>query len=139
MHRHLERNPAGVVHAPVRDAEPLADPGSDEDGRIDWTRPAEDVARFVEARRPLCPNAFTHHGGRRLDVLAARVSRGRYSGEPGLVLHGEDEGVVVVTGADRSGRARPGLVLQRLRPEGGGETAADEYIAAGDSSLLDLP
>ncbi|GGY40515.1 winged helix DNA-binding protein [Streptomyces omiyaensis] len=130
VHRHLEPSPAGVVHDPPRDVEILAG-GSDEDGRIDWTHPAEAVARFVETRRPLHPTAFTHHAGRRLDVLTATVSRGLHSGEPGLILRTEDEGVVVVTGADLGGAGRPGLVLGRVRAEGAGETDAEEHFGTG--------
>ncbi|WP_406864812.1 winged helix DNA-binding protein [Streptomyces sp. HUAS MG47] len=133
VHRHLEPSPAGVVHEPPRYVEVLSGGGSDEDGRIDWTRRAEDIARFVETRRPLNPVAFTHHAGRRLDVLTATVSRGLYSGEPGLVLHQEDEGVVVVAGADHGGSGRPGVVLHRVRTEEGGEVRAEEYLAAGEA------
>ncbi|GHA87592.1 winged helix DNA-binding protein [Streptomyces termitum] len=137
VHRHLEPSPASVVHDPSRDVEVLSG-GSDEDGRIDWTRPAEDIARFVGARRALCPTAFTHHGGRRLGVLTASVSHGRHTGEPGLVLRNGDEGVVVVAGPDH-GEPRPGVVLGLVRPEtgggsgaeGGGEARAEEYFAAG--------
>ncbi|MGW6555765.1 winged helix DNA-binding protein, partial [Streptomyces sp. NPDC055051] len=130
VHRHLEPSPAGVVHDPPRDVEILAG-GSDEDGRIDWTHSARDIARFVESRRPLSPTAFTHHAGRRLDVLAATVSQSLYSGEPGLILRTGDEGVVVVTGADHGGAGRPGLVLGRVRAEGDGESHAEEYFGPG--------
>ncbi|GHB08491.1 winged helix DNA-binding protein [Streptomyces termitum] len=130
VHRHLEPSPASVVHDPPRDVEILAG-GSHEDGRIDWTHPAEAVARFVETRRPLHPAAFTHHDGRRFDVLTASVSRGLHTGEPGLILRTEDEGVVVVTGTDHGGAGRPGLVLGRVRAEGAVETDAEEHFGTG--------
>ncbi|MFD6364353.1 winged helix DNA-binding protein [Streptomyces roseolus] len=130
VHHHLEPGPAGTVHEAGRFTEVLPG-GSDEDGRIDWTRPAEEIAGFVEARRPLHPTAFTHHAGRRVDVLTATVSRGLYSGEPGHIHHREDEGVVVVTGADHLGGGRPGLVLHRVRNEHGSEFRAEEYFTAG--------
>ncbi|MEU2660850.1 winged helix DNA-binding protein [Streptomyces sp. NPDC007325] len=130
VHRHLEPSPAGVVHDPPGAVEILSG-GSDEDGRIDWTHSAEELARFVEARRGLHPTAFTHHAGRRLDVLAATVSRGLYSGEPGLILRTGDEGVVVVAGADHGGTARPALVLRQVRSEGGGATSGEEHFGTG--------
>ncbi|MEU2509980.1 winged helix DNA-binding protein [Streptomyces sp. NPDC007863] len=131
VHHHLDPGPAGTVHhEPERFTEVLRN-GSDEDGRIDWTRSAEEIAGFVEARRPLRPHAFTHHAGRRLDVLTATVSRGLYSGEPGHIRHHEDEGVVVVAGADHLGGGRPGLVLHRVRNEHGAEFRAEEYFTPG--------
>ncbi|MER7815043.1 hypothetical protein [Streptomyces sp. NPDC096153] len=93
--------------------------------------PAEEIAGFVQARRPLHPNVFTHREGRRLEVPTATVSRGLYSGEPGPVLHGDGEGVVIVTGADYLGGGRPGLVLHRLRNEHGSECRAEEYFTPG--------
>ncbi|MFD4722290.1 hypothetical protein ACFWOY_23390 [Streptomyces sp. NPDC058423] len=44
VHHHLVPSPAGVVHEPARYVEVLAGGGSDEDGRIDRTRPAEEIA-----------------------------------------------------------------------------------------------
>ncbi|MEU9999826.1 winged helix DNA-binding protein [Streptomyces sp. NPDC050848] len=138
VHRHLEPAPAGVVHEHPRYETP-ARAGSVEDGRIDWTRPAEEIARFVEDRLHLFPTAYTHHDGRRLELLTARVSDGTYSGAPGLVLHGEDEGVVIVTGPTAATGAGPGLVLGRLRAEGGREVSAEEYFPSAGALLADRP
>ncbi|MFD3944418.1 winged helix DNA-binding protein [Streptomyces sp. NPDC058579] len=139
VHRHLEPAPAGVVHEHPRFETP-ARADSVEDGRIDWTRPASEIARLVEDRRHLFPTAYTHHDGRRLELLTARVSDGAYSGDPGQVVHREGEGVVIVTGPKAAATgAEPGLVLSRLRTEAGREVSAEEYFPSAGALLADRP
>ncbi|MFB7588636.1 MarR family transcriptional regulator [Streptomyces sp. NPDC056169] len=139
VHRHLEPAPAGVVHEPAgsdrprgRGADIPARTHSVEDGRIDWSLPAESLARFVDARRNAYPAAYTHHHGRRLDILAATVTRHTYAGTPGLVLHTEDEGVVIVTGAAAHTGHNHALALTRVRTEEGREVAPEECFGATD-------
>lgn len=64
-----------------------------EDSRIDWNRPAEEIERLVRAQSDPYPNAFTYHEGRRLRILAAPVSRGRYGGTFGRIFYREGDGV----------------------------------------------
>lgn len=144
VHRHLEPAPAGVVHeaptgthhrgqgtgAPVRTH-------SAEDGRIDWSLPAESLARFVAARRDAYPAAYTHHHGRRLEILAAEVTRHTYAGTPGLVLHTEDEGVVIVTGAAAHTGRNHALALTRVRTEEGQKIAPAECFGEADQDSSD--
>ncbi|MFD7325288.1 winged helix DNA-binding protein [Streptomyces sp. NPDC059875] len=139
VHRHLDPTPAGVVHVPAREAETAAPGDSVEDGRIDWTRPAEEIAHLVESRRLRYPTAYTHHDGRRLELLAATVSEGSYAGAPGLVLHQENEGLVIVTGTDGPTGGGRGLVLSRLRTETGQEMSAQEYFPSGGAVLAAQP
>jgi methionyl-tRNA formyltransferase len=54
-----------------------------EDGRIDWSKPAELIDRQVRAFDPW-PGTFTTLAGRPLKILAARLASG--SGAPGTVL-----------------------------------------------------
>ncbi|MEV4937086.1 winged helix DNA-binding protein [Streptomyces zaomyceticus] len=144
VHSHLEPAPAGVVHerrGGARVARPETElplqAGPFEDGRIDWTRPAEEIARLVAAGGPRRPHAYTRHEGRRIEILAATVTRRPYAGTPGLVLHSEDEGVVIVTGADAHTGANHGLVPTLVRTDGGEEIPArDHFRAAG--VLVDL-
>ncbi|MEV7561395.1 methionyl-tRNA formyltransferase [Streptomyces sp. NPDC089795] len=101
---------------------------SAEDIRIDWNWPAEDLQRLVRAQSAPYPAAFTFHRGKRLEVLAAVVSEGRYGGTPGRVFYREGEGVVIVAGADaRTGRNH-GLAITRVRTEGGEEMPATDYF-----------
>ncbi|MFD4135965.1 methionyl-tRNA formyltransferase [Streptomyces goshikiensis] len=112
---------------------------AEEDIRIDWNWPAEDLERLVRAQSPPYPSAFTHHRGRRLEVLAAVVSEGRYGGTPGRIFYREGAGVVIVAGADaRTGRRR-GLAVTRVRTEDGRELPATEYFTSMGGYLTDRP
>lgn len=99
-----------------------------EDGDIDWTWPAEDIARLVRAQSDPYPNAYTHYNGRRVRVLKASVSQGIYGGTPGRVFIREGDGVVIVAGAEaRRGRSH-GLVIERVRTEDGTDLPATELF-----------
>ncbi len=112
---------------------------SDEDSRIDWNWPAADLERLVRAQSEPYPSAYTHHRGKRLEVLAARVSEGRYGGTPGRVFYREGDGVVIVAGADaRTGRNH-GLALTRVRTEDGRELAAADYFTTMGGYLTQHP
>ncbi len=65
---------------------------SREDGRIDWTRPAEAIARQLRAFDPW-PGTFTTLDGAVLKVLAGRVEPG--DGAPGTTL---DDALLVACG-----------------------------------------
>jgi methionyl-tRNA formyltransferase len=54
-----------------------------EEGRLDWRRPAEELARLVRALNPW-PGAWLEVGGERIKVLAAEAAAG--SGQPGQLL-----------------------------------------------------
>ncbi|MFH9725721.1 hypothetical protein ACH4M4_22555 [Streptomyces sp. NPDC017254] len=144
VHSHLEPAPAGVVHeARGGTRTPGSEPGlpaqadSVEDGRVDWTRPAEEIARLVADGRSRRPHAYTRHEGRRIEILAATVSGRPYAGTPGLVLHSEEEGVVIVAGTDAHTGGNHGLVPTLVRTEEGNEIPArDHFRAAG--VLVDL-
>lgn len=61
---------------------------SKEDGRLDWTKPAERLAREVRAYSPW-PGAFTAWQGKLVKVLAAHPEDGGQPGSaPGMVLAG---------------------------------------------------
>ncbi|SFE48781.1 methionyl-tRNA formyltransferase [Roseivivax sediminis] len=75
------------------------------EARIDWARPAEDVARQIRGLSPF-PGAWTEAGGQRIKLLGARaVDR---SGVPGTVLEGFTvacgSGAVEITRAQRAGK-----------------------------------
>ncbi len=93
----------GVSYAPMPDDDELA---------IDWSEPAEDIARLVRAAAPE-PGARARLGEREVDVLAARVAR---EPPPRALVKAEayrcPEGVAVVAGEGA-------LVLERVRDEDG--------------------
>ncbi|MEV4139128.1 methionyl-tRNA formyltransferase [Dactylosporangium sp. NPDC049742] len=101
---------------------------AEEDSRIDWTWPAEDLDRLVRAQSDPYPNAFTYHRGHRIRIVAASVSQGIYGGTPGRIFIREGDAVVIVAGAEaRRGRSH-GLAVERIRTEDGTELAAKDYF-----------
>ncbi|TCP40570.1 methionyl-tRNA formyltransferase [Rhodovulum marinum] len=75
------------------------------EARIDWTRPAADIARQVNGLSPF-PGAWCEAGGERLKLLRARTVPGQ--GAPGTVLDGLriacGTGAVEITQAQRQGK-----------------------------------
>ncbi|GII28080.1 methionyl-tRNA formyltransferase [Planotetraspora mira] len=110
-----------------------------EDSRIDWTWPAEDLERLVRAQSDPYPNAFTYHHGERIRIVSAAVSEARYGGTPGRVFIREDDGVVIVAGADARNGRRRGLAIRRLRTDDGTEHAAADYFTAMGGYLTARP
>ncbi|MFF2718646.1 methionyl-tRNA formyltransferase [Streptomyces sp. NPDC058011] len=112
---------------------------AEEDIRIDWNWPAEDLERLIRAQSAPYPSAFTFHKGQQLDVLSAVVSEGRYGGTPGRIFYREGDGVVIVAGADaRTGRNH-GLAITRVRTEDGRELPATEYFTSMGGYLTGRP
>jgi methionyl-tRNA formyltransferase len=103
---------------------------AEEDSRIDWTWPAEDIDRLVRAQSDPYPNAFTFYKGQRIRVARASVSKGIYGGTPGRVFIREGDGVVIVAGAEaRRGRSH-GLVIERVRTEDDTELPGTELFTS---------
>lgn len=112
---------------------------AEEDIRIDWNWPAEDLERLIRAQSAPYPSAFTFHKGQRLEVLSSVVSQGRYGGTPGRIFYREGEGVVIVAGADaRTGRNH-GLAITRVRTGDGRELPATEYFTSMGGYLTGRP
>lgn len=94
----------GMIDGSLRPAPQPAGPASycarrtPEDGRIDFTRPAEDVVRFIRALSRPYPGAFTFHGGAKLTVWRARPDDRDHLGAPGQVVRFDEGGVYVACG-----------------------------------------
>jgi methionyl-tRNA formyltransferase len=72
-----------------------------EDGRIDWSRPAQEVYNLHRAVAPPYPGAFTDIGGHRYVVERARPARKSFPGlPPGLTV--VDNGIFGVCGDGRA-------------------------------------
>ncbi len=78
---------------------------------LDWSRAAVELHRSVRLGR-----AWTTVGGRRLEVVRARVADGTAPGPPGRL-----DGLVVATGEG-------GLELVEVKPEGRGVAPADSWL-----------
>lgn len=112
---------------------------AEEDIRIDWTWPAQDLERLIRAQSAPYPSAFTFHKGQRLEIVSAVVSEGRYGGTPGRIFYREGDGVVIVAGADaRTGRNH-GLAITRVRTGDGRELPATEYFTSMGGYLTGRP
>ena len=92
-----------------------------EDGRIAWTRPAQEVYNLHRAVAPPYPGAWTVVDGRTLVLGRARMAAGSFAQAPGLALcHGQLVGVCGDGRALRileileNGRALPLPELRRL-------------------------
>jgi methionyl-tRNA formyltransferase len=78
---------------------------------LDWSRPAVELHRLVRLGR-----AWTTAGGRRLELVRARVADGATSGPPGRL-----DGLLVATGEGD-------LELVAVKPEGRGVVSADSWL-----------
>lgn len=101
---------------------------SKESGRIEWTRRASDLARFVRAMTPW-PGAWTElragEERRRLRVLAARAKDSSVSAAvPGTIL----AAIAGPAGELAIATASGALVLEELQPEGGRVMSASEFL-----------
>jgi methionyl-tRNA formyltransferase len=86
-----------------------------EDGRLDWSRPADELARRVRALNPWPATGFEANG-ERIRVLEAQAVAGH--GAPGTVL---DDRLTVACGAGA-------LRLKKLQRAGRGLLPADQFL-----------
>jgi methionyl-tRNA formyltransferase len=91
---------------------------------IDWQRAPTEVYNLVRAQSAPYPSAFTFDNGEPLEILSARLPTRAYRGTPGRIMHREEDGVVVLCGGDSA----QGLLVRRVRPEGGEAIPAERYF-----------
>jgi methionyl-tRNA formyltransferase len=101
---------------------------SDRDSRIDWTWPAAELDRLVRALSDPYPSAYCFYQGERLRITGARVSTQKYGGTPGRIFYREDDGVVIVAGAQSRRGTEPGLCVVRVRTEDGADHLASDFF-----------
>jgi len=104
-----KQDPAQATHAPML---------KKEDGRIDWTRPAQAIHNQVRALQP-SPGAYTRFRGQTLHVRRSRVAQWAVSGAaPGMVASVKP--VIVACGEG-------GLELVELQSEGRKRLPAGDF------------
>ncbi|OHC75155.1 MAG: methionyl-tRNA formyltransferase [Rhodospirillales bacterium RIFCSPLOWO2_12_FULL_58_28] len=86
-----------------------------DEGRLDWTLPADELERTVRALNPW-PGVWFEHQGTRIKVLAAKTGKG--SGEPGAVI---DDKLTVACGSGT-------LTLKQLQRAGKEPTMAEDFL-----------
>ncbi|GAA2968777.1 methionyl-tRNA formyltransferase [Actinokineospora diospyrosa] len=112
---------------------------AEEDLRVDWTWSAEELDRLVRAQSAPYPSAFCFHRGKRLEIVAARVSEANYGGTNGRIFYREGDGVAIVAGPEaRRGRNRA-LLVTRVRTADGTELAAHDYFKHMGGYLTSRP
>jgi methionyl-tRNA formyltransferase len=97
-----------------------------DDGRIDWTRPAQEVHNRIRAMHPWPGAFFTWEGGRRpvrLTVMPGSIGRELAEGEePGRIIgHEEAEGRLAIACADKV------YLTPGVKPEGKKLLGAEEF------------
>jgi methionyl-tRNA formyltransferase len=112
---------------------------AEEDIRIDWTWPAEELDRLVRAQSAPYPQAFCFHRGKRLEIVAAAVSAAVYGGTPGRIFYREADGVAVVAGADARHGKDKALLITRVRTSDGRELPALDYFTTMGGYLTSRP
>jgi len=93
-----------------------------EEGTIDWTRPAVEIARQVRAFNPW-PVAETRWKGQQLRIREAEPAASGAGAEPGLVVEAGAGRLAVATGAGS-------LLIHRLQLAGRNALSAREFLNA---------
>jgi methionyl-tRNA formyltransferase len=126
----LERRRRGELRATPQDQAQVtfAPMIKKEDGAIDWSQPAEQIARRVRAFNPW-PSAYTHHGGRLLKIHRARPLPHTADTVPGRVAQ---------AGATLHVETGDGLLdILEVQWEGRRRLAAADFGRAGSLSTGD--
>ena len=90
-----------------------------EEARLDWSQPADALARAVRAYNP-APGAWTLLDGAPLKIWAAQACAG--SGRPGEVLQAEGDRLLIACG-------RGALALQDIQPAGSKRMPVAAFLA----------
>jgi len=127
-----------AVIIPRRQDSSLATPApklAKEKGRIDWTRPAEEVDRLIRAMTPR-PSAFTFRGETRMIVVSGRPDEGvataAHQALPGTIAAISRAGLAVACGNGSR------YLIIRLRPENRVEMDAYAFSLGGGIRIGDL-
>ena len=112
---------------------------SDEDSRIDWTWSAADLDRLVRALSDPYPSAYCYYKGERLRITGARVSTAKYGGTPGRIFYREEDGVVIVAGANARSGKEHGLCVTQVRTEDGADHPASDFFKTMGGYLTSRP
>ena len=96
-----------------------------EDGKIDWNRPADVLARTVRAFTPW-PGAYTNWGNKLLKIISAHTIQSDPGSEAraGTVSLRKENGLQTLIVATGEGL----LILEKLHLEGTKVTSADEFL-----------
>jgi len=86
----IPQDPSKATYAPML---------KKEDGRIDWTKGAEEIDRLVRAFQPW-PGAYMEWKGQRLRIYKGEVRQAKPTGKAGKVLWVSSDSIEIETGKD---------------------------------------
>src|SRR5574340_660815 len=115
----LGKAPAWVPQAQDDAAATYAAKLSKDEAKLDWSQPADTLARAVRAYNP-APGAWTLLEGVPLKIWSAQVVAG--TGKPGEVLHADAEQLAIACGEGA-------LALLEVQPAGSKRMSAAEVLA----------
>lgn len=92
-----------------------------EDGRFEWSFPADKIERMVRGFQPF-PTTFTNLDGKKLTIWKCRVESGQHSDQPGSILSSSREEVTVACGEGSK------LAISELQLEGKKRMAARDFF-----------
>ena len=116
--RGLHELPAAVAQDPAQAS--YAEKITKAEARIEWARPAEELARAIRAYNPM-PGAYTTWQGQPLKLWRAEATAAAPA-IPGTVLQADAQGIVVATGDGA-------LLLHELQRAGSKRLAASSFLA----------
>ena len=90
------------------------------DGLIDWSRPAEYIARLIRGLDPW-PTAFCEINGKKLQLYKPEVVFLENNNPPGTLLRADREGLLVST-------AEACLLIKEVKPEGKRRMSVESYL-----------
>lgn len=97
-----------------------------EDVEIDWGRPVAEIYNLIRGSNPQ-PGAWTMCDGATLQIFdAARIDR--TGAAPGVIAAIDDDGITV-------GANGGGILVRRVRPQGGGKIPAAAFAAGRDIAV----
>jgi methionyl-tRNA formyltransferase len=102
-----------------------------EDGRIDWSQPAQQVYNLIRAVAPPYPGAFTDIGGARFIVARARLAApGAAPVNLPVGLHVSDNAFIAICGDGRS------IAIRELRHQPGGSPSSERVVTPAEFTQL---
>lgn len=142
LRRELPRYIAGGLRATPQDpAASWAPKLTTQDGELDWSHPAEQVARRIRAMTP-SPGAWTTLNGQRVGVLAATVLGGPPRENGTLLLGRADPAYAPYWGQSRAPHVACGagwLRLDEVKPAGKRAMSGDEWARGLRGDGLRVP
>ena len=89
-------------------------------GKIDWTKPAEEIERLIRGLNPW-PSAYTSLNGKTLKIWKASVQPGGDPADAGKIVLADKNSIGVQTGKDI-------LILQEIQLEGKKRMSVDAFL-----------